>query len=775
MYDFKQLSPADFEDLTRDLLQQEWGVRLEVFKAGRDSGIDLRCSRVEDGTTIVQCKHFAVSGVNKLLRHLRDDEASKVALLAPARYVLVTSVPLSPKNKAEIRAALHPHVQADEDVLGAEDLNNLLTRHPDVEQSNFKLWLSSSAVLQRVLHNAERMQAEFEVERVRRRLPLYVQSAAYPKAVEILAREHVVVISGVPGIGKTTLADLLLFAHLEQGYEPVVIKSEIAEAKRLFNRERKQVFYYDDFLGQTFLGTRSDFLGRREDGAILDFADLVARSRSAKFILTTREHLLQRAFGISERFERERATFAGRQCILGMGQYGLRERGRILYNHIYFSDLPPGHRQQLLTDNFYLTVLRHRNFNPRLVEWLSRSQNLRYTPAEAYRRTVATLLDNPSQLWRVAFEQQVSEASRSLLLALYALGGEASLEDELRPAWAALHRYRAAHYNLPSAAEDWRAALQELEGGFLSLTLNKATFVNPSVKDFLDEALCTHPDHVLDLLASAERFQPVGGLWALAASEKGADLRQQLSARPETLIEAIGRVLHGPSTRKTSTGQGNFRICTVDATAEARLLAVVRMTSLLQSKPLRVLAESYVGELATDWDRRTAEYETLVAILSELDDADSAVWNESNLHGAVKALTVATLTAEPYCLEGFYRLAQYVEESNARLLQPEQEALVEPFRSYLSSSFGDDLNNMQGQSELEDLGSELQTVSEWLGVGVDDEKGKVAEKLDELHQRAEAQGEEVGGWRATQRGEMAGDEQEVRRLFDGLTENGVPI
>ena len=41
---FKQLRPADFEDLTRDLLQQHWHVLLEAFKTGRDQGIDLRYS-----------------------------------------------------------------------------------------------------------------------------------------------------------------------------------------------------------------------------------------------------------------------------------------------------------------------------------------------------------------------------------------------------------------------------------------------------------------------------------------------------------------------------------------------------------------------------------------------------------------------------------------------------------------------------------------------------------------------------------------------------------
>jgi hypothetical protein len=41
-YDFTSLSSQDFEELTRDLLQEEWKVWLEAFKTGRDGGIDLR-------------------------------------------------------------------------------------------------------------------------------------------------------------------------------------------------------------------------------------------------------------------------------------------------------------------------------------------------------------------------------------------------------------------------------------------------------------------------------------------------------------------------------------------------------------------------------------------------------------------------------------------------------------------------------------------------------------------------------------------------------------
>jgi hypothetical protein len=41
-YDFRQLSPHDFEQLARDLLQARDGIVLEGFKSGRDLGIDFR-------------------------------------------------------------------------------------------------------------------------------------------------------------------------------------------------------------------------------------------------------------------------------------------------------------------------------------------------------------------------------------------------------------------------------------------------------------------------------------------------------------------------------------------------------------------------------------------------------------------------------------------------------------------------------------------------------------------------------------------------------------
>jgi hypothetical protein len=273
-YNLTSLSSQDFEELVRDLLQEEWGIPLEAFRAGRDRGIDLRYAPAFGGTTIVQCKHFAVSGYSKLLTTLRVQEFPKIARLDPERYVVATSVALTPANKDEIVAALAPYVKSTGDIIGADDIEGRLARHPEVERRNFKLWLTSTEVLERVLHNAELCQTDFEIDRIRRKLPLFVQSAAYPRAVQLLDDTRIVIVSGAPGIGKTTLAETLLYAYLEQGYEPVKIQGEIIEGRRVFKPTVKQIFYYDDFLGQTFLGDRKEYLGRNEDVAIVNICDL---------------------------------------------------------------------------------------------------------------------------------------------------------------------------------------------------------------------------------------------------------------------------------------------------------------------------------------------------------------------------------------------------------------------------------------------------------------------------------------------------------------------
>jgi hypothetical protein len=592
-YDLKQLSWRDFEDITRDLLQAEWGVALESFKQGPDQGIDLRHVSLDAGTTIVQCKHY--SDFKTLRAHLRDRELAKVRKLQPERYVLVTSTGLSAANKLEIQKMLSPFVQVPKDVLGSGDIDGLLARHPQVLRANLKLWLTSTEVLARVVHNATACQTDFGIERVRRRLPSFVQNAALPRAQEILGSRNLLVISGAPGIGKTTLAEILLFAYLEKGYEPVVIQNDVREGKELFRSGRSQVFYFDDFLGQTFLGDGRFPGGVNFDVSLSEFAEVVASNPRARFILTTREHLLQGASQASERLRR--SPLMDSRCLLEISDYSRGQRARILYNHLYFSDLPAPYKREVLRADFFLQVVKHEHFNPRLIEMLSKGDLVRRVPSTQYRAHIESLLQNPGEIWSHAFNRQISAAARHVLLCLYSQGGESEI-GELEKLFDAFSAHASKSYQLPRNPADFRNALRELDNAFLHYDSGYARFLNPSVKDMLAAEIAACPALAVDLVGSATRFQQVTAMFELG--EQQPPIRKALSENLATLTRSIARLMRTKSHRWEKI-DGMMRGYMVDLSPENRVVYVGRVARVYRCPELRSLFGREIRHLAAQY------------------------------------------------------------------------------------------------------------------------------------------------------------------------------
>ena len=614
-YDFRNLSPQDFEVLTRDLLQAEWNVAIEAFKTGRDGGIDLRYATSDGGSTIIQCKHYAASGFDKLLTHLRVVERPKVERLKPRRYVVSTTVELTPLNKDAIVKALQPFVLDVRDVISAGDLEGLLARHPDVARANFKLWLTSTDVLERVLHNAELCHTDFAVDRIRRKLPLFVHNDAFPRAKSLLEESRVVVISGEPGIGKTTLAEVLLYYHLDHGFEPVVIQSEIAEGKKFFKPDAKKIFYFDDFLGQAFLGDRVDYLGRNQDVALVDFIAMIRRSAHSRFILTTRAHFLSQAVHLSERLAH--SQMLDHRCTIELRDYSFEQRATILYNHLYFSDLPVPFKEAMLEDAFFLEVIKHQHFNPRLIEWLSSYTRLRTVSSASYRKYVSDLLESPDTIWSYAFRNEISEAARHVLLSLGTTGTWTDLID-LQPAFMSLHRYRATQYHRSISPDDFHASLRELDGAFLTYSSGHAMFLNPSVLDFVASVIASDRQTAEDLIISAVRFQQIERLWRLAAARPNSALDLLLKSDETLLYSAFSRLLYGPSTRWETRPDGQVIGRLVDFGDENKIGFLIEVADVHRSQRFLQLASRLTDSLVASWTGQVVSFSTVLRLLETL-------------------------------------------------------------------------------------------------------------------------------------------------------------
>jgi len=754
-YDFHQLSPYDLEILARDLLQAHWGITLESFKTGRDGGVDLRHASGPD-KTIVQVKHYLRTGLNGLLRELKA-EAVKVRRLQPRRYVLLTSIPLSPANKDEIVAVIGADVLSPADVLGAEDLNNLLGQHPDIEGRHFKLWLASRAILDRVIHNAAVTRSEFKAKQVYEQAKRYVASGAYPAALKMLTEERVAIIAGPPGVGKTTLADFLLYAHLEKGYQAVLIQRDIREGEQLFQAGKRQVFYFDDFMGATFAGDRPTSVN---DRALLNFIAMVRATPTARLILTTREHVYAQALDRSERLRQ--AGLGDLRVLLTMPSYSRMQRARILYNHLYFSDLPDAYREELLRDDFYLRIVKHEKFNPRLIEWLSSYRRLRAIPVERYRTFVENLLRDPSEIWRHAYEQEITEGGRSILLALRSLGGKTG-GQALQMAFSALHQTRAARYRFSTRPEDFHSGLREVANSFVKPAgAHGFEVIDPSVLDLLNTVIRTAPDNAADIIAGAVGFDQIEQIWSLAKATSNGGVLTALRHDVGRLAPVVARL--AIENRRIDMGGGaiGFR----GPSYERRLAVIVEMAERLASVEFAALIPPTMARLAQEWRTGHTNINDGVELLRAFDLVHWLPAGE--LEDVRKQVQDAILSeAGTGCRADELRELLSVIDTSDRA-DPAVMAARESFAHFKHHQFREELRECRSREQFDSLIEDLEFFRDELGVDIEWLTERVEEAKAEFEEYADARADHTQDeWKERYRFERDAD-RSVSEMFASL-------
>ena len=263
------------------------------------------------------------------LKSVLKKERTSIDKIRPQskRYVLATSRPLTPANKAELAKIIGPALKNEEDIFGPGDLNALLRKYPDVEKANIKLWLSGTAVLERVIRSAAYEFTAISRTEIEAKVKVYAQNLSFKEARDRLESNHVVIISGPPGVGKTTLAEMLAYAYLGEEWEFVAIRS-LDDGLSAIVDTKIQIFFFDDFLGKVALDTRA--LATR-DSDLARFIKRVRNSPNARFILTTRAPIFEEARRVSEHLADPRLDIV--KYVLDVGIYTRRIRARILYNH----------------------------------------------------------------------------------------------------------------------------------------------------------------------------------------------------------------------------------------------------------------------------------------------------------------------------------------------------------------------------------------------------------------------------------------------------------
>lgn len=277
------------------------------------------------------------------------------------------------------------------------------------------------------------------------------------------------------------MANMLVYLLLAKGYEFINLEGNPDAFAALNVEGKKQVFFFDDFLGSNVL----DMNRLKGEGKLLSLIRFIRRSSGKLLILTTREYILQDAMKISDGMNTDNLEIG--KFIIDLGTYTKDIRARILYSHLANANLSDEYIDCLLRDHQYMKLIEHQNFNPRIIQAFIDRHRWEECKPEEFVATFKKYFDNPLSVWENAFLNRHREEQYALWV-LLAMGHPVLLSD-WQSACDSFFKNAGHDLGLVFDIIVWRKILKSLIGTFIRTDLiNGETIVefqNPSIFDFL--------------------------------------------------------------------------------------------------------------------------------------------------------------------------------------------------------------------------------------------------------------------------------------------------
>ncbi|MRN54926.1 hypothetical protein [Paenibacillus monticola] len=497
-YDFHRLlEPMEFQEFARDIVQKRDGIFLESYKEGKDQGVDGGCFNI-DNTIILQAKRWKCD-YRTLYRHLKNKEKDKVIKLNPDRYILGVSMDLSKENKEQIIELFSPYIVDSSDIITEKDFNNLLDDdlYKAVEKKYSKLWLPSTSILQNMLngtvHSVLLQESIREFEEALKKSAVFVETEAYGRAMKILNEKRVVIVSGEPGMGKTSIAyQLGRFFVQRKGYEEFFWIKSVDDIYIAQRSPGKKVIIFDDFWGSTF---QESSIAGKDEQRLAKIIERIKIEKNCILILTTREYILKQGL---EKHAELKEVIGKYKLECRLEEYSEVEKARIFFGHLQQSKLNWQQTKELFRE--HKEIVRHANYNPRVIEMFLQNVELNEHPKECVEH-FWDYIERPENFWNAIFNNLSSEAK--LLSVILLISPVPSLIDHIKKTYYRCLKQMQRVIDKKNFAE----VVDELEKTVIkSMALDDeytiiVKFQNPSAQEYIFNYLRNNIEHYFEILS----------------------------------------------------------------------------------------------------------------------------------------------------------------------------------------------------------------------------------------------------------------------------------
>lgn len=484
-YNLLNLSSREFENLSADILTEYLGKTCRTFAEGMDGGIDIRPIDGDD-TIIGQCKrHKSPSqATTKILEKSYQIKQKEVK-----EYYVFVACELTPNDLDKIYNEYKYCMKDQTHIFDGVRICNLLDndKYQNILKKHFKLWACSEKVISLLQNKSITHDSNTLINNINKHTKYYVETNDSKNVYKKLLENRILLIKGEPGVGKSTISEMTVMKMLANMENINLIYSSYGSINKIkdkmsLNPNMKELIYIDDFLGQIYFDLQQDKISN-----IIGFIDTIKMYKNKFLLLNTRITVLNEA---SKQYKR----FLNSLEKIGIHQIELKnisriEKAKILYNHLYFSDIEEENKQIILHNRNYLKIIDHKNYNPRLIEYICKKQNFKIEGG-SYLDFILNSLNNPKEIWSEPFKYKLKEIDKLFMLTLYGISDD-YVEREL---------HKKAFYELEYLVVDRERLMDNYNECYTRLidsyitavydTTTKKTLVkilNPSISDVLKE------------------------------------------------------------------------------------------------------------------------------------------------------------------------------------------------------------------------------------------------------------------------------------------------
>ncbi|MDD2575199.1 MAG: restriction endonuclease [Acholeplasmataceae bacterium] len=411
MYPINNLSYYEFEELCCDVATRMLGIPVRMFGEGPDSGVDIK-DYSSNKEIIIQVKKYSNSST--LINSLKK-EVEKVKELNPKKYYVMTSLNLTPDRVNQIFNLFSEYMVDESHIITRIEINNILKDNIDIVRKNIKLWFHSENVLQLIQNKETYIDSEQLKDELNRLSKVYVKTEDFDKSLHLLRKSNVLIITGAPASGKTILSKMLVYEYISRGYKVIYsTANRISKIKdQISSGNDKEVILLDDVLGQTVLDIDSGSLTE-----LMSFINYIETKENKVLILNSRVTILNQQTNENQKFK---AFVSGKENKINhieVDSLDKIQKAKILYSHIVASNFNQELINTILNYNLYLKIISHKNYNPRLIEYITNLSFINKIEVKDYFKTVIEYLNNPILIWEDEFKS-LKKNEKYLILAIY--------------------------------------------------------------------------------------------------------------------------------------------------------------------------------------------------------------------------------------------------------------------------------------------------------------------------------------------------------------------